>query len=117
VLFVRSVDLFWIVKPMFFQRTTWMQPHGGPKASDDQKSENMKTGHAAGEGGAEHPQPGKAVMPPIHSVAEGMNLFDIPAIAGIGGIWVAAFIWRLKQRPLLPPNDPRLAAELAGGHH
>ena len=40
-----------------------------------------------------------------------------PHVTGIGGLWVAAFVWRLKQRPLLPPNDPRLAATLAHGHH
>ena len=37
-----------------------------------------------------------------------------------GGIWLAVYVWQLKRRPLLPPNDPRLAPalELAhGGHH
>lgn len=117
VLVVRSVDLFWIVKPMFFQRTTWMQPLEGAQMSEGPKQENTNAGHAAEQTDGSHSQPGKAVMPPLRSVAEGMNLFDLPAIAGIGGVWIAAFIWRLKQRPILPPNDPRLAAELAGGHH
>ena len=126
VMIVRSVDLFWIVKPMFFQRTTWMQEaHADAKheqkpgdVTHEAKREHieMKTGHMASPGGADQKQPGSAAMPPTRSVAEGMNLFDLPAILGIGGIWVAAFIWRLKQRPLVPPNDPRLAA-LAHGHH
>jgi hypothetical protein len=128
VMIVRSVDLFWIVKPMFFQRTVWVhdshaadekhpeQP--GEAKHDEPKREHieMKTGHMASPGGAAHKQPGSGSMPPIKSVADGMNLFDIPAILGIGGIWVAAFAWRLKARPLVPPNDPRLAA-LAHGHH
>jgi hypothetical protein len=63
-----------------------------------------------------HPQPGEAAHVPVPSVIKGMSWFDIPAIAGIGGIFVAAFVWRLKQRPLVPPNDPRLAA-LAHAHH
>jgi hypothetical protein len=27
---------------------------------------------------------------------------DLTAMCGIGGIWVAAFVWQLKRRPLLP---------------
>jgi hypothetical protein len=53
---------------------------------------------------------------PLKPLHEGFNWTDLPAIAGIGGIWVAAFVWKLKQRPLLAPNDPRLA-KLAHGHH
>jgi hypothetical protein len=110
VLVVRSVDLFWIVKPMFFQRTSWLahdaatqetEKHGGAAAGADA---NAKMG------------PARYDMPLLHSVAEGMHWTDLPAIAGIGGIFIAAFAWRLKQRPLLAPNDPRLA-ELAHGHH
>ena len=29
-------------------------------------------------------------------------------LLGIGGIWSAAFAWRLGALPLVPPNDPRL---------
>ncbi len=36
---------------------------------------------------------------------------NLAAPIGIGGIWVAAFIWQLKGKPLLPLNDP----EFAGG--
>ncbi|HEV2348817.1 MAG TPA: hypothetical protein VG028_03120 [Terriglobia bacterium] len=36
---------------------------------------------------------------------------NLAAPIGIGGIWVSAFIWQLKGRPLLPLNDP----EFAGG--
>jgi hypothetical protein len=32
------------------------------------------------------------------------------AIAGIGGIWTAAFLWQLKGGPLVPLNDPNLTA-------
>ena len=40
---------------------------------------------------------------------------DVALIVGIGGIWIAAFAYWLKSRPILPINDPRLAH--AGGHH
>lgn len=33
---------------------------------------------------------------------------DVAAMLGIGGIWLFLFLWRLKQRPLLPLHDPRL---------
>ena len=36
---------------------------------------------------------------------------NLAAAIGIGGIWIAAFIWQLKSRPLLPLNDP----EFKGG--
>jgi hypothetical protein len=39
----------------------------------------------------------------------------VPAFLGIGGLWMAAFLARLKARPLLPRNDPLLAAALE--HH
>jgi hypothetical protein len=39
----------------------------------------------------------------------------LPAVAGIGGLWAAAYAWLLGSRPLLPRNDPMLAQSLA--HH
>jgi len=47
---------------------------------------------------------------------------DLPpilaAMAGIGGIWVGAFLWQLKGGPLVPLNDPNLspALEHQGAH-
>jgi len=67
ILFMRLIDLFWIIKPVF--------------------SENLA-----------------------------LHWMDIAAVVGIGGLWLAAFIWQLKRRPsLLPLHDDRL--ELAMGHH
>jgi hypothetical protein len=40
---------------------------------------------------------------------------DLAAPIGIGGIAIAFFIWQLNRRPVLPPNDPRLAT--LGGLH
>jgi hypothetical protein len=39
-------------------------------------------------------------------------------LAGIGGVWLAVFGWRLGAAPVLAPNDPRLspAMERAGAH-
>jgi hypothetical protein len=32
---------------------------------------------------------------------------DLTALLGVGGVWLAVFIWNLKSRPLLPARDPR----------
>jgi hypothetical protein len=32
---------------------------------------------------------------------------DLTALIGVGGVWLAVFIWNLKSRPLLPARDPR----------
>jgi hypothetical protein len=39
------------------------------------------------------------------------------ATVGIGGIWIAVFLGRLKRLPLVPLNDPYLneALERSGG--
>jgi hypothetical protein len=41
-------------------------------------------------------------------------LLDVAATIGVGGLFVWAFVWQLKRRPLLPPHDPYLAEAL--GH-
>ncbi len=40
---------------------------------------------------------------------------DLAALAGLGGVWLGVFLWRLEARPLLPLTDPGLHEE--GNHH
>ncbi len=43
----------------------------------------------------------------------------LPALAGIGGVWLAVFTRNLTARTLVPRHDPLLAEALAhhgGGH-
>jgi hypothetical protein len=42
---------------------------------------------------------------------------DLTALIGMGGIWLAYFIWNLKKRPLLVPNDPRNTYSVTGSAH
>jgi hypothetical protein len=41
-------------------------------------------------------------------IAWGTVLLSLASLAGVGGIWIAAFTWRLKAWPLIPLNDPNL---------
>jgi hypothetical protein len=36
-----------------------------------------------------------------------LHWLDLTTSAGIGGIWIAVFLWQLKARPLLPVHDPQ----------
>ncbi len=35
-----------------------------------------------------------------------LHWMDLAAPLGVGGLWLAAFLWQLGKRPLLPVNDP-----------
>lgn len=43
-----------------------------------------------------------------------LHWMDFTTMAGIGGVWLAAFIWQVKRWPLLPLYDPRLEESLPG---
>ncbi len=45
--------------------------------------------------------------------------FSLPYLAmpiGMGGLWLALFLWNLRRLPLLPVNDPLLPRTLTHGH-
>ena len=42
---------------------------------------------------------------------------DLLAPAGVGGVWLAAFLRQLRKRPLLPVNDPEMQEALAHAAH
>jgi hypothetical protein len=42
---------------------------------------------------------------------------DLAALIGLGGIWLAYFIWNLKARPLLASHDPRDTYSLMATTH
>jgi hypothetical protein len=46
-----------------------------------------------------------------------LHWMDLLAPIGIGGLWLAVFLWQLGKRPLLPLNDPELQQALAHGPH
>jgi hypothetical protein len=132
ILVMRSVDLFWVIKPMWIEREFTL--HVAAEAEKDKGKAELKPAeqrsndpHPAADTknlvGSERGHQTLATMYPNHHVEvqgvweAGFHWTDLPALAGLGGIWVAAFAWRLKQRPLVPPNDPRLAELAAAAHH
>jgi hypothetical protein len=45
------------------------------------------------------------------------RLWDLAALAGLGGIWLWFFAVNLKQQPLLPLGEPKLAEAIATHEH
>lgn len=56
------------------------------------------------------------VIPAFDKQGPRFHLTDLFAVAGIGGIWVAAFAWQLKKMPILPLHDPRFEGVLLHEH-
>ncbi|MGE5303473.1 MAG: hypothetical protein ACM3TN_09115, partial [Alphaproteobacteria bacterium] len=50
------------------------------------------------------------VAPAFHSSSFSISWTDVLAPVGIGGLWIAAFLWQLPGRALLPFRDPRFIA-------
>jgi hypothetical protein len=52
------------------------------------------------------------VAPAFERGGPRLSWLYVAVAVGLGGLWLAVFGWRLAGQPLLPPNDPRLAAAL-----
>jgi hypothetical protein len=46
------------------------------------------------------------VMPTLHTDGVSVSWMDFTTCLGVGGLWTAYFLWRLKSAPLLPVHDP-----------
>ena len=59
------------------------------------------------------------VAPTFHPDGFSLHWTTLLAPLGIGGLWFAAFLGQLRDRPLLPFRDPRFIAivEEQGGCH
>jgi hypothetical protein len=47
------------------------------------------------------------IAPSLFTTGIRVHWLDLAAPIGVGGIWLAAFAWRLSRHPLLVHNDPR----------
>ncbi len=54
------------------------------------------------------------VMPEFYPSGVHLHWLNFSVPLALGGIWIGAFLWLLKQRPLLPLHDPNLEQAL---HH
>jgi hypothetical protein len=57
------------------------------------------------------------IAPAFHAEGLAVHWLDLAAVAGIGGLWIAAFAWLLRRRPLVPLHDPRLPQLAEAAHH
>jgi hypothetical protein len=48
------------------------------------------------------------VIEPFFRRNMSVNIIDVFAIIGVGGVWAAVFSYNVKRVPLLPTYDPRL---------
>jgi hypothetical protein len=53
------------------------------------------------------------IMPEFYRDRLSVHWLDVAVIAGMGGLWITVFLWRLGSLPLLATNDPELAPALA----
>ena len=56
------------------------------------------------------------IAPSLHPEGLVVSWMDATAFCGVGGVWLAAFLARLKNHARLPHNDPRLEEALVHGH-
>jgi len=56
------------------------------------------------------------VMPALHHQGMQISWLDFTAPLGIGGVWIACFLSRLKAAHLLPQQDPGLQFAFRYGH-
>ncbi|HEU4342659.1 MAG TPA: hypothetical protein VFU31_13915 [Candidatus Binatia bacterium] len=55
-------------------------------------------------------------LPAFHPGALHIHWLDIAAPIGLGGVWLAVFIWQLRPVSLIPLNHPSTKEILEGGH-
>ncbi len=55
------------------------------------------------------------IGPELHQQGLAIHWLDIAVPVGLGGIWMAFFIWQLKRMPLLPVNDPQFEEAFSHG--
>ena len=57
------------------------------------------------------------VMPEFHPRGVQINWLNFSAPLGLGGFWIAAFLWQLRKSPLLPLQAPNLEGAILHGRH
>lgn len=57
------------------------------------------------------------IAPTFHQDGVELHWLDFAAPVGVGGVWVALFLWLLARAPLMPGNEPRMREELAYDAH
>ncbi len=53
------------------------------------------------------------IVPPFHPTGFYLHWLDLATLVGVGGLWLAAFIWLLGRLPVVPLYDIRVEEDLA----
>jgi len=56
------------------------------------------------------------VAPNFSHEAFHVSWMDLVSPVGFGGVWLATFFWQLRQRPVMPINDPQFPSVLEQAH-
>ena len=56
------------------------------------------------------------ILPSLHQGGLRVSWLDAATLVGVGGVWFAVFLARLKTHLTLPQNDPRMEPALVHGH-
>lgn len=57
------------------------------------------------------------IIPAFERTGFVFHWLDLALFLGIGGIWIASYIFQLKSRPIVPINDPRLEGIIEVKNH
>jgi hypothetical protein len=57
------------------------------------------------------------IAPNFHPHGFALHWLDLAAPAAVGGLWIAAFVWSFKRRPVVPIHDPYLEESLGDEAH
>ncbi len=83
---------------------------------ENKKNVRFLTGLALGICGVHAMERYWQVMPSLHRDGLSVSWLDAATLVGIGGVWLAVFLARLKTHLTLPKNDPRMEPALVHGH-
>ena len=56
------------------------------------------------------------IFPTLNPTGPVFSVQPILSLLGVGGVYIAGWLWIAGQHPLLPVGDPRLIESLSGGH-
>ena len=106
ILGMHLVEVYWLVAPVPSVAAMHAAEAAESTAADSEKAEGEPpVAEPASTADVDHVPTGVPVVPlRVHWI-------DPAAVIGLGGLWLTAFLWQLKGKPLLPLHDPQFGHE------